>query len=1039
MSSTGLKDHDTDTASRTNDENNPARQYDIANPAEELSGRETAALDQIEAGLRDGGPSNNRDLDNDESSRRDHDWDVDLRGGGQRENRLSAKEITKMAGKVLVKRGGLLAGGGIIFGLAFLLMTVLGPSSMLLSLMENFTLNNDSASTALEKRALKVLRNITDPRSEAVCSASSKIKCKMGKITSKGLKRLAKKGVVAVDSKGVAVDINNPTKNPTHYRIEGVEKPVRAEDLTDFLTKKENRKFARKVLGAGGAFNLRFRTWSSKHLAKAFYNKFNLSRAGGLAKGSKVTQKIDDLLGSLKKKIPGSDMIKNVTSKITKKVTKHVNKLKKGGVGYLVAVSSCIAVKAPGYIAAGVAAIQLAQILPFVQEIILSPASKQMAAGSDNKFTAGDASSIGNLATEKHPRPGDGKLTSLLDSRYLLYAMGVNRIAPPISKDFTPGFGYLSNPVVKGAERVKKELEPACNVIMSPQAMYAAMAGDIATTVALSSTVILGLAKVLASFVISELIARVLEGLVSQAAQGVLDILADNPKIPNARGEELGDVVGISAMAFFASAGMARNLPVLKKSQLKAFNAMRQENENFQREMDIAALSPFDTSSRHTFLGSILHNTRTAMMTNGAYSQGLPGIISTLASLPALALSPKANAANGYNEEYCGYAEEFGLEAESDDDTPGITASGLPCTGITQKQADIETEEAIKLIEEEGWLDDSVDIPEEATIPDLISKEEEDGTITSTNYIKPDTPLFDFITTCGDSSTGDYIFNAAGCTVNTATGDPSANINSICDDVEDDNGEAVKDCLKDNENIKNDGVDAVMLKNPASIEAITPFLIDYQIAQSINGNDEDDGTFTDESGNPVDDGAGPTTIGTPDNVQPLAKGWTLKTGVDYSTIPCPAGTTVVDEKIGVQIGSTKNASYIKTCTATVGIATFTMASLAIDKMKAMLEAAQADGKLTSSVGSSFRSSEKQAELRKSWCARGNCGGAANPGGSQHERGLAIDFNFGCTKGVQAECTTKPTPPLGVWLRTNSAKYGFYKLSSEAWHWDTSGK
>ena len=44
------------------------------------------------------------------------------------------------------------------------------------------------------------------------------------------------------------------------------------------------------------------------------------------------------------------------------------------------------------------------------------------------------------------------------------------------------------------------------------------------------------------------------------------------------------------------------------------------------------------------------------------------------------------------------------------------------------EEAKLLRDEAIKLIEEEGWLDDSVDIPEEATIPDLISKEEEDGT-----------------------------------------------------------------------------------------------------------------------------------------------------------------------------------------------------------------------------------------------------------------------------------------------------------------------
>src|SRR5690606_6670644 len=113
---------------------------------------------------------------------------------------------------------------------------------------------------------------------------------------------------------------------------------------------------------------------------------------------------------------------------------------KKGGVGYTLAVASCIGIKAPAYVAAGVAAVQLAQLLPIANMTVLSPGAKLKASGADitNEITMEEANEIGTLLTEKVPRESDGKATSALDSPYLLAAIGAGSGTLAVSK-YAPG------------------------------------------------------------------------------------------------------------------------------------------------------------------------------------------------------------------------------------------------------------------------------------------------------------------------------------------------------------------------------------------------------------------------------------------------------------------------------------------------------------------------------------------------------------------------------------------------------------------------
>jgi len=93
------------------------------------------------------------------------------------------------------------------------------------------------------------------------------------------------------------------------------------------------------------------------------------------------------------------------------------------------------------------------------------------------------------------------------------------------------------------------------------------------------------------------------------------------------------------------------------------------------------------------------------------------------------------------------------------------------------------------------------------------------------------------------------------------------------------------------------------------------------------------------------------------------------------------------------------------------------------KLEEMLRDAEAAGN-TVTVTSGFRTNAKQAELRRKYCARGNCGRAAPAGYSNHQNGIAVDI----------ACRTNPR--LYAWLKANAHKYDYVRtVHSEEWHWE----
>jgi LAS superfamily LD-carboxypeptidase LdcB len=108
----------------------------------------------------------------------------------------------------------------------------------------------------------------------------------------------------------------------------------------------------------------------------------------------------------------------------------------------------------------------------------------------------------------------------------------------------------------------------------------------------------------------------------------------------------------------------------------------------------------------------------------------------------------------------------------------------------------------------------------------------------------------------------------------------------------------------------------------------------------------------------------------------------------------------------------------------------------------LLAAAAADGVML--CGGGYRSSDEQVALRRAHCGTSDyaiyempssqCSPpTARPGSSQHEKGLAIDFD--CNGGG---VISSHGSPCFVWLDSHGASYGLYNLPSEDWHWSTTG-
>ena len=984
------------TDSETDSRLNPAEQAKFDqisagfDSGSELSDREKDAINDLESQF------DNKDSDlnpnqNDSASAAVNDQESSVPGNGFYQPSAGKKKSPVTFKSLLKKRGPIAAIAGIL-GLGGGIMGIfLSPATMLQNIMENFTWKNDSASIAKESRMKKVMNKMIGASDDAGICKSKKIRCKTGRLSNRALKKFKKSGLIPVDADGKEMDIKGrgyPEKNPTHWKVEGLNdgKPIESSKLKDELLKKENRKIASKVYGRTGLFKMRFRAWTGKHISK-LYKKFDLKRNSAISKIDKKLG-VKEKANKFKEKLPGFNDDKAIGG-INERVTKSTEKLKKGGLVYVAAAGICLALKLPNIIASGVAAIQLVPLLGLVMDVILSPGSQAKASGLDSSgsgFSQETMETIGTMLTERGKMKGsDNAEGSALDSPYLLAAMGVNNDKPGIAKNYIPGYSVATNPIVRTLNSAEEASEPVCNYILSPVAMYTSQLVDLAVeATGAASFGLTSLANWIAKKTLATVTSELIKYAVGDTVKKILKELAVSMLTSNnAQYKDLGDALGVGAAAFFASGSMGQMLPGLKMSQLAEFNGIQIANEEFQKEMDIASLSPFDTSSRYTFLGSIFHNMGNMMMANGTYSKTPVAMLSNILRLPSMALSysSTAKAASGmYSDKYCGYAKDFSMGSGSSED-PAVNMAGLPCTGITNSQANMSVEEAIQIAEDEGWIQKDMDIPDGADISDLMKN----------GYIVKDTPLHDFVEDCGDASTGSYWFSNGGCT---APSD-STHVAKITEKTYKD--EEGKDITNESFGTEN----SAKQYDDRKLSAMSVLLIDFQIAQSINGEDDEED-------------APSTTTKAPDNGEAVGEpqleeaqsGWGNHSNGEIPDSDLQTLSFSPESKMNKQAAAA---------------------------MEEMNKAYKADNGSNLLINEAYRDCATQIRYAREL---GAVAAPAPPCRSNHGWGLAADISVG---GFGS--------PVYKWLEANAHKYGYVNppwakpggSKPEAWHWEYARK
>lgn len=893
-------------------------------------------------------------------------------------------------------------------------------NSLPIAIMKGTFANFDSVGPVSSVRSPKVINFLfgeSDINTAGVCT-STKIKCsKAGRISYKAMSKMANKNIVGIFEDGTKYNVEThgkkgyPEKNAVKWEVTddtGKVTTFDADKFNEFYTDPANSKAGRKFFGTRGFVNMSIHARAGKHISGKVYNILNLGRKGGIVEN--LTKKIDPkgALAALKAKMPVALTIESHMSKLNARFGAKIGAVQKGQKAYTFSAMSCLALMIPDAVLGRSAAEDMQTGTKVAQDTVFSPASMAQSNIEHGTYDADRQETVGSLLTEKTPDE-DGVERAAIESPVLLNSMGVDRSKGVVSK-YAPGYGAVNDPTLSASRLLQAGSRATCGFILSPPVIALAIASDIAVKL-VSSTTIVGL---LAIFAIDIAVDQATSAALAQGSRSVMEFAVNNLSSRQAivdamagGGKPLGDVIGVYGAALIQLENSATIGTTGTVSQLPKAISMKQKYEDQVRQDDIASLSPFDTSSKYTFFGSLLHQAQNASLLSGFYSnRNLASLLSTFGNIASMSLSNKTTASAievNREVEKCSFANDWKYPKTESGEEYAVAATGIPCSFGVDAHETMETEEVFDELSNNGYFNEAADINDSDSLEDLMSTVDQNGAVTQEKYIKADTPLWFRMRDCSNFAEGEYFANIASCVVQ--------------------------------------GSSELPLK---TVSAIALFVFDFLMIQVVNGENDDDNAAN--VGPPSSNS--PISLVSPSewSVAPDHDGYIDKTSSEWlKWVAALGGNGSSSTGVLQAISGTPYDGSIcpqsNSLNQNGGGNLFNPnAAASFSALILAFNAANPGKYLTG--GACFRSLAGQnAAFAKYGSPR-----AAKPGTSNHGWGLAIDLQISTSSG-QAGASPQSGSAEYAWLLANSPAYGWVNPANmrpggsgplEPWHFQYVG-
>lgn len=603
---------------------------------------------------------------------------------------------------------------------AFVLVILLGPigflltfiSNPLISIMENASLTNDTRASFLQKRLVKVIdRKIKAATDKNISNSIETVAGRLNSFPNKLLLELDKAGLKPIGTGDYSSGKGYSDKAPTHIQIKDTGEKIPIGDFAKAIT--NNPEIGKSVTKA---FNTRFMAYSGKFISRVFYEPKKISQRGGVIDESKkvttpgsVEAEVKSLT-SVEKEFSDSNVMKerlkplleDVLKKQATKATKTADPiLLTGGMG-------CMAVNGPRTIASVIRGVLLARAVVAASDILLSPGSK---------IKAGDATDKEANAAATTVTTTDSNGKSALDSPILQSALGINKNKVQLGA-WVAAYSFMSSGLVQGSMVAGAASRPGCDAIMSPEAFAVSAAISAASAATGPGAAVYAAAKAAAWTLIKFKGAELAIDAVTPLAATLVTLILDKSGLGeelvkliqyNAKqGEDLGNYLGMALLAFFSDAGLKSNEATLTKDQAQSFKIAVTDPYRIAYEQNVQnTLSPFDTSSQYTFLGSIV--SRLGYLNQGNINN-FSSLLASISHIPALALaSPQTMASAPIYD----YSKECGFGTSK----VALNAACTPYTGMPVEYINMPSNTAQDMVDSDA-IDDNVSDITQSIKPD---------------------------------------------------------------------------------------------------------------------------------------------------------------------------------------------------------------------------------------------------------------------------------------------------------------------------------